>query len=57
MSYTPWEREVCEQLARLIIATEKGAARLFWIALPIYGGVAVTALWIGVILLGLLSAR
>ena len=52
------ETEITGRLDRLIIATEKAADRLFWIALPIYLSVAVFALWFGmVILLGILSAR
>jgi CHASE3 domain sensor protein len=40
------EQEIIERLDRIAVATEKAAARLWWIALPIYLSVLVLIFWV-----------
>ena len=49
------EREVIERLDRIAVATEKAAARLWWIALPIYLSVAVLIVWVLMVVLTVLA--
>jgi hypothetical protein len=47
--------EAGDRLDRLVIATEKTAARAFWIALPIYLGILLTLLSLVPALIGYLA--
>jgi hypothetical protein len=47
--------EVNKRLDRVVVATEKTAARAFWIALPIYLGIAVGVFSIVVVILRLMA--
>ena len=38
--------QTTELLVRIVIATEKSASRLFWIALPVYIGLAAAAIYL-----------
>jgi hypothetical protein len=49
------EREVIERLDRIAVAAEKAAARLWWIALPIYLTVAMLIAWVLVVVLPVLA--
>ena len=49
------EREVIERLDRIAVAAEKAAARLRWIALPIYLSVAMLIGWILLVVLPVLA--
>jgi hypothetical protein len=48
------EREVIERLDRIATAIEKAAARLWWIALPIYLSVGVFLFWVLLVVLAYL---
>jgi hypothetical protein len=49
------EREVIERLDRIAVAAEKAAARLWWIALPIYLTVAMLIAWVLLVVLPVLA--
>lgn len=42
----PVDLEAHEYLARIADAAEKTARRVFWVALPVYVGLAAMALWL-----------
>ena len=49
------EQDVIERLDRIAVATEKAAARLWWIALPIYVSLAIAVVWVFLIVFSILA--
>jgi hypothetical protein len=45
------DQEAVKQLERIAVAAEKAAARLWWIALPIYVTVAMFIAWVLLVVL------